>query len=748
MEKTIHASVKGMTCAACAQTVEKAIAGVGGVKEANINLVNHSAKITFDDSVTSIETLQTAVAATGYGLGPANDPQTTTFETPETAADRDRQNRIIRNNMILAGLFSVPVMMVSMRFMHEAWAAYVSMVLSAPVVFWFGRDFFRRGFAQLTRLNSNMDTLVALSTASAWFFSAVNTLFPDLLGKTGSATGIYFESAAMIIFFVMLGKWLEAKAGKRTRLSLMSLMELQPRLAIINRFGTEEEIPVDQVHPGDELIVKPGAAIPVDGIVLSGHSWVEESFLTGESTPVEKTQKSRVWAGTINQDGHFHMVAHKTGHDTYLAELIRAVVDAQGSKAPVQKMADRISGVFVPTVIAIALLTFIGWLLSGSENALELAFSTSISVLIIACPCALGLATPTAVTVALGVGARNGILIKNAEALQQTASISAVVVDKTGTITEGKPTVSYIRWLVDEFQEIHADELYSLELKSEHPMAKAICAHFSDRNFPKYQVTDFTVIRGRGMQARINDKLYYVGSSAFMQELGIRRPVTQFRSASETVSYFAMEGQLLAEIHIEDNVREGAREAVQNLIQQNVRIHLATGDQNSAAETVAQEVGIKAIRAQMLPHQKREYVQDIQAHGFVTAMVGDGINDAEAMAVADVSVAMARGSDLAVRVADITLSYNDLRGVPKVIGLAKRTMKVIKQNLFWAFLYNIAAIPLAAGALYPVSGILLSPMIAGAAMAFSSVTVVLNSLKLNKHNFETNSFSITRKAGQ
>jgi Cu2+-exporting ATPase len=747
MEKiSITAAVEGMTCASCAQTVENALRNVPGVEEASVNLFTHTATIVFDPSQTGPEMLQQAVDRTGYVLKPAVEAADNPdhAEKPEHHPDK-KASRQLKNDLIYSGLLSIPVFVLGMFFMDQSWAAWVSLLLSAPVVFWFGRRFFIRGLKQLRYLNSNMDTLVALSTGIAWLYSAVNTFYPSLLHTSrNSAHHIYFESAAIIVFFILLGKWLEEKAGKRTRLALISIMKLQPHRAIINRFGKEEEVSVNEVNPGDELIIKPGMIIPVDGIVIRGESAVDESLLTGEPMFVEKTNQSPVWAGTLNQDGLLYVAAHKVGKQTYLAQLIEAVVKAQNSKAPIQRLADKVSGVFVPTVIVIAVFTFIAWALSGADDAITHAFSAAISVLIIACPCALGLATPTAITVAIGVGAKHGILFKNAASLETAARVKAVVLDKTGTITVGKPQVTYVRWLKPEYEEQHAHALYSIEKKSEHPLAVAIASFLAEKNYKNEAVTDFSAIRGRGIKASVDGIPYVIGSSAFMQELGIKRPPTQFRSPTETVSYFATGDVLLAEIHVEDVIKEGSKEAVEMLNRLGVRVHLATGDLNSAAETVAQEVGIKAIRAQMMPSQKRAYVEEIKKRGWVTAMVGDGVNDAEAMAAADISIAMAKGSDIAINVADITIANNDLRGVPRAIGLAKRTLKIIKQNLFWAFAYNVAAIPIATGFLYPYMGLQLDPMIAGAAMAFSSVTVVLNSLKLNKHNFNTAGFDITK----
>jgi Cu2+-exporting ATPase len=734
---TVTAPVEGMTCAACVQTVERALRNADGVTDASVNLATKTATVTFDPSKTAPETIREAVNKTGYTmLAPVESPARLLMPTPEKHESDRARERHIRRDMLLAGVFSLPVFIMGMYFMEDVRAHWASLFLSAPVVFWFGRRFFISGFKHLKNLDTNMDTLVALSTGIAWLYSAFNTVFPHAMHLEGSGGHqIYFESAALIVFFILLGKWLEERAGKRTRLALISLLKLQPHRAIINRFGVEEEVSVNDVHPGDELIIKPGMIIPVDGVVLRGESAVDEALMTGEPTPVEKTPKSNLYAGTLNQDGLLYMVAHKVGRETYLSQLIDAVVKAQGSKAPIQRLADTVAGVFVPAVIAIAILTFTGWLLFGGSAAQ--AFTSAIAVLIIACPCALGLATPTAIMVGIGVGAKHGILIRNAESLETAAKLRAVVVDKTGTVTVGRPQVTVVRWLNEAYETAHGHALYSIEKKSEHPLAVAIASYFAEKNYKNEDVTDFSAIRGRGIKASVAGVPYAIGSSAFMQDLGIRRPVTKFQSATETVSYFATGNTLLAEIHVEDVIKEGSKEAVEMMKRLGVRVHLATGDLNSAAETVAQEVGIKAIRAQMLPQQKRAYVEEIRNSGYVTAMVGDGVNDAEAMAAADVSIAMAKGSDVAINVADITIATSDLRGVPRAVGLAKRTVKIIKQNLFWAFAYNVAAIPLAASGQ-------LDPMIAGAAMAFSSVTVVINSLKLNKHNFNTAGFDITK----
>jgi Cu2+-exporting ATPase len=582
-----------------------------------------------------------------------------------------------------------------------------------------------------------MDTLVALSTGIAFIFSLFNTLFPEFWHNRGIHPHVYYEAATVIITFISLGKLLEEKAKSNTSSAIKKLMGLQPKTlkAIIN--GEEQEIPIASVQKGYTIVVRPGEKIPVDGTVLSGSSNVDESMITGEPVPVFKTKGEKVFAGTVNQKGSFQFEAEKVGGETLLSQIIKMVQEAQGSKAPVQKLVDKIAGIFVPVVMAISIVTFVVWMFVGGDDAFTHALLTSVAVLVIACPCALGLATPTAIMVGVGKGAENNILIKDAESLELGHKVNAVVLDKTGTITEGKPTVTNLFWTEKAHEAYHAGVLLALENQSEHPLADAVVKKLKEEGVQSEELKDFDSITGKGVKATDNaGKTYYIGNNKLMRENQINIPESTGQKANEwqdeakTVVFFSDDQEVLAVLAIADKIKATSKSAIEKLKKNGVEVYMLTGDNNQTARAVAWQVGLTDFKGEVLPSDKADFVKELQSKGKIVAMVGDGINDSHALAQAEVSIAMGHGSDIAMDVAKMTLITSDLESIPKALKLSTKTVQGIRQNLFWAFIYNIIGIPIAAGVLYPVNGFLLDPMIAGAAMAFSSVSVVLNSLRL------------------
>ncbi|MBC7757589.1 MAG: copper-translocating P-type ATPase, partial [Phormidesmis sp. FL-bin-119] len=577
----------------------------------------------------------------------------------------------------------------------------------------------------------------------AFIFSVFNTVYPEFWHQRGLHPHVYYEAASVIIVFISLGKMLEEKAKSNTSSAIKKLMGLQPKTVRILVNDTEQEIPVKSVAPGNIIIVRPGEKIPVDGTLTSGSSYVDESTITGEPVPVQKQKDTKVFAGTMNQKGSFQFRADKVGSFTLLAQIIKAVQDAQGSKAPVQKLVDKISGIFVPVVIGISIITFILWMLFGGENAFTHALLTSVTVLVIACPCALGLATPTAIMVGIGKGAENNILIKDAESLELGHKVNAIILDKTGTITEGKPVVNAIEWGASR---THDDSLkavlYSLEIRSEHPLAEAVVNHLKGAGIAGMELSSFESITARGVKGTVGDKTYFAGNQKLILENDIqigddlKEKAGRYQQKANTVIYFADKAEVLAVIAIADKVKATSAKAMQLLRHMGVEVYMLTGDNQETAAAVAHEVEISHFKAEVLPSEKADFVKDLQAQGKIVAMVGDGINDSHALAQADVSIAMGKGSDIAMDVAKMTLITSDLLAIPKALKLSKRTVQTVRQNLFWAFIYNIIGIPLAAGVLYTYNGFLLDPMIAGAAMALSSVSVVTNSLRLKTANLE------------
>jgi P-type Cu2+ transporter len=727
--------VTGMSCAACAVSVESTIGALNGVLKATVNYADQSVLVEYNPDEVSVAIMQKAVQAVGYDLL----VEDTSVEDIE---EMQRKHYLeVRGNTILSAIFSIPVFVLSMFFHGKfQYQNYFLFVISLPVLAWFGRNFFLIAWKQAMHLKTNMDTLVAISTGTAFLFSAFNTFFPEVFLKRGLHPHVYYEAATVIITFILLGRTLEEKAKGRTSQAIKELIGLQPKTVKVLRDNQEIEVPIEQVQIGEIIIIHPGERIPVDGSVFSGHSFVDESTISGEPLPAEKSPGDKLYAGTMNQKGSFQLTAEKVGADTILAHIIKTVKEAQGSKAPVQNLADKIAGIFVPVVLVVALISFAVWYFSGIEENLTYAFLSMVTVLIIACPCALGLATPTAVMVGIGKGARTGILIKDAESLETACKINAVVFDKTGTVTMGRPTVSDVIW--DENipdQDKYKEMIYKMEGLSEHPLSEAITRYFGQLGLDHISVTDFESITGKGLKAMIEGKYWLIGNERLISDYSVKtsdllaKIAKDLKRQAKTVTYFGDESKVYSIIAINDPVKETSADAIQQLHDLDLEIYMLTGDNEETARAIAQQVNIKNFKASALPGDKAEFIRQLQKEGKKVAMAGDGINDTEALAVADLGIAMGSGSDIALEVAKVTLVKSDLRQIVKTIRLSKQTVRTIKQNLFWAFIYNVIGIPLAAGILFPFTGFLLNPMIAGAAMAMSSVSVVTNSLRLNRY---------------
>ena len=730
-KKTIRQTfpVLNMTCASCAISAESIVKASPGVQSASVNYANANLNVEYDPGATNPEALQKAVRSIGYDL--LLESESTRQQTLEDL--HQKKYKSLKSKTTWAIILSLPVVVIGMFFMNMPYANEIMWVLSTPVVLWLGRDFFINAWKQLQHRKANMDTLVALSTGIAYVFSVFNMFFPEFWQQRGLEAHVYFEAAAVIIAFILLGKLLEEKAKGNTSSAIKKLMGLQPKtVTIISPSGEEKQIPIEDVNRGDNILVKPGEKIAVDGMVISGSSYVDESMLSGEPVPVSKKQNDKVFAGTINQKGSFRFEAVKVGKETMLAQIIKMVQDAQGSKAPIQKLVDKIAGIFVPIVIGISIVTFVLWLALGGESGLVHGLLAAITVLVIACPCALGLATPTAIMVGVGKGAENGILIKDAESLELTKKVNAIVLDKTGTITEGRPRVTGVKWLND--QDNTMPVLYHLEKRSEHPLADAVVNHFN--NDQSIDLSGFESITGKGAKAVYEGKTWYVGNKKLLAENNIsiatdlQQQADEWTHESKTVIWFADDKEAYAVLAIADNIKETSVKAITRLKEMGIDVYMLTGDNKATAAAIAAQTGIDHYEAEVLPQQKADFIQHLQQQGKTVAMVGDGINDSTALATADVSIAMGKGSDIAMDVSKMTIISSDLDKIPQAIKLSKQTVTTIQQNLFWAFIYNLIGIPSAAGILYPVNGFLLNPMIAGAAMALSSVSVVTNSLRL------------------
>lgn len=732
--KKVNLPVTGMSCAACAVSVESMLKNTAGVADAGVNYANQQAWIDFDPKATSLPELDKVLQGIGYGLILAE-------EEDEAAAEQEKIQQehyeALKKRTIWAGILSIPVVIIGMFFMDMPFGNYIMMALTLPVLLFFGRDFFINAWKQAKHGKANMDTLVAISTGIAFLFSTFTTFNPDFWHHRGLHPHVYFEAAAVVIFFILLGKLLEERAKSTTSDALKKLIGLQPKTVHIIRNGQEQEIPVKEVRLGDEVVIRAGEKIPVDGKVISGNSFVDESLMTGEPLPAEKKAGEPVYAGTINQNGSFSFVAEKVGKNTVLAQIIQTVKDAQGSKAPVQRLVDKIAGIFVPIVLVIAVVTFITWLILGGENELTHALLASVSVLVIACPCALGLATPTAIMVGVGKGAEHNILIRDAESLEKAHEVNAVILDKTGTLTEGHPQVTEWKWADNlEANNQHLAAIRTLESRSEHPLAQAIVRYTTSTE--TVAVNHFESVTASGVRGSVGGNDYLIGTFSFLEKESTEmnsqlvQLAEERRSLAQTVIGVSCNKQHIAMIAIADQLKSTSAEAVKKLINQGIDVYMLTGDNRQTAEAVARQVGITHYEAEVKPEDKMQFVKKLQQQGKVVAMVGDGINDSQALAQADVSVAMGKGSDIAMDVAKMTLITSDLLVLPKAFKLSKKTVSTIRQNLFWAFIYNLIGIPVAAGVLYPFNGFLLNPMLAGAAMALSSVSVVANSLRLKQ----------------
>ncbi|MES2267447.1 MAG: heavy metal translocating P-type ATPase [Bacteroidota bacterium] len=738
--QTLTFPVTGMTCAACASSVESMINSQIGVEKAEVNYATQSVKVAFHPDVVQPFNFQKAVQSVGYDL----IIDMVNGKEQQAQAQQSHYNKL-KKNIVWATVLTIPVVLIGMVFMHLPYANFIMLVLTAPVLFVAGRSFFVNAWKQAKHGRANMDTLVAMSTGIAFAFSVFNTFFPEGWYSQGLMPHVYFEAASVVIVFIMLGKLLEERAKSNTSSAIKKLIGLQPKTVLLLTEEGEIETAIADVQVGDRLLVRPGEKIPVDGVLYEGSSFVDESMISGEPVPVEKKAGEKVFAGTLNQKGSFRFTAEKVGSGTMLAQIIQLVQDAQGSKAPVQKLVDKVAGIFVPVVMLIALLSLGTWLAFGGQHAFTQGLLAMVTVMVIACPCALGLATPTAVMVGIGKGAENGILIRDAEALEIGYRVNAVILDKTGTLTEGKPKVTDLIWTkqAEGNIQILSGILLAIEQESEHPLAEAIVKYLKDQQVKRISLDYFNSLTGRGVEGMLNGTPYFAGSPKLVDVSNIQMPDDLKKqrevllNAAKTVIYFADHTSVLGIIGIQDRLKDHSFQAVADLKKQGIEIYMVTGDNLQTAHRIGAEAGIDHIMADALPADKANFVKQLQSNGKIVAMVGDGINDSQALAQANLSIAMGHGSDIAMDVAKITLVSSDLTQIAKALKLSKLTVRTIRQNLFWAFIYNLIGIPIAAGLLYPINGFLLNPMIAGAAMALSSVSVVSNSLrlKLSKLNF-------------
>jgi Cu+-exporting ATPase len=735
-----------MTCAACQARVQRALAKEPGVTSASVNLMTNSASVAYDPNVTSPEGLVDAIRATGYGAGLPRPDRSAAAE--QEAQDRARAAEFIdlRTKAMAAfgiGVLAMIVPMVTpmppMTATSGAPVAWWMMLVStAAVMLWAGRDFYVHAWTALRHGSSNMNTLITVGTGAAFLFSVVATVSPGLFLRRGVEPQVYYEAVILIIAFVLTGRALEARAKRQTSLALHRLIDLQPATARVERDGIEAEVPIADVARRDVVLVRPGDRIPVDGVVVDGTSAVDESMLTGESMPVNKAAGDHVFGGTVNRAGAFRLTATTLGDDSALARIVRLMRDAQATRAPIQNLADRVSAVFVPVVISLAIITLIVWLIVGGSGHLLQAITASVSVLIIACPCAMGLAVPTAVMVATGKGAELGLLIKGGEALERAGHVDTIVLDKTGTVTEGAPAVTDVVVEPGETRDSVITAAASVEQLSEHPVAVAIVRSARETKARLPRSSRFATTTGRGVTAQVDGKSVSVGSEEFVASCAVtsdamRRAANQFASEGKTPVLVSVDGRTIGVIGVSDRIRPSSSAAIQRLKSMGMSVAMLTGDATPAAEFIARQAGIDEVAARLLPDQKTGEIARRQRDGRVVAMVGDGINDAPSLAQADVGVAIGTGTEVAIEASDITLMRADLGAVADAIELSRRAMRTMRGNLFWAFVYNVVGIPIAAGVLYPRFGLLLSPVIASAAMALSSVSVVTNSLRLRRY---------------
>lgn len=722
--------VTNMTCAACASSSQNVLSFVPGVLNASVNFANGNAMIEYIPELSSLTGMKSALKEVGFDL--LIDEKESSRENLEQL--QQEKYKKLKRDTISAVALAVPLMLIGMVFMNMPYADYIMWALATPILFIFGQRFFVGAWKQAKRFSANMDTLVALSTGIAYLFSVFNIFFPEVWESKGLEAHVYFEASGVIIAFILLGKMMEERAKGNTSTAIKKLMGLQPDTVTVFKDDVPTEVPISEVQVDDIILVKPGDRIAVDGVVTQGSSFIDESMISGEPIAVEKTLDSGVFAGTINQKGSFRFKANKVGKDTLLAHIIKTVEQAQGSKAPVQNLVDKIAGIFVPVVMGIAILSFILWMILGGDENLAHGLLAMVTVLVIACPCALGLATPTAIMVGIGKGAEAGILIKDAVSLETSRKVDVVVLDKTGTLTEGRPEVSSTIW-ADNITEEQKNILYSIEAQSEHPLADAITASMKDES-QLLNGVEVQQVSGKGIDGNYNGKHYFVGNPQYIRSKNIsitaslEKAIDKELAAAHTVTVFANDENALGVISITDKLKPTTKEAIHQLMKMGIDTAIFTGDNEMVAKALAMELGIANYKGNVLPEEKAALVKELQQKGKIVAMVGDGINDSAALAQSDVSIAMGKGSDIAMEVAKMTIISSDLLKIPQAIRLSDKTVKTIRQNLFWAFIYNIIGIPIAAGILYPINGFLLNPMIAGAAMALSSVSVVTNSLRL------------------
>jgi Cu+-exporting ATPase len=777
--------VTGMTCSACQSFIQRTLASQAGVQDASVNLMLHNATVTFDPGVTSVAALVDTIRGTGYGAEISAQHSSILVEQAEHDAEQWREYRQLRLKAAIslaAGLFamvlSMPLMSMSrvggmermkdplmswnmrvldpglrktlpwMYRMSEDAIRWFLFALAAFILLWAGRRFYAKAWSALLHKTADMNTLVALGTGAAFLYSAASTIAPGFFVTHGIAPDVYFEAAILIVGFVLTGNALESRAKGRTASALRKLVQLQPKTATVLRDGAELNLPVESIQEGDIILVRPGERIATDGKVVSGRSTVDESMLTGESLPVEKVAEDRVIGGSLNQNGSLQYRASSLGAGSTLAQIVLLLREAQGSRAPIQRVADRISAIFVPTVLGIAVVTFCAWRFFAPHAGIMQAFAAAVTVLVIACPCAMGLAVPTAVMVATGRGAAFGILIKGGEALQRLEKIDTVVLDKTGTITEGRPQVTNVLLAVHESEDgtrpntINVEDRLlrfaaALEHASEHPLAHAVVRYAEERGLSLPQAQEFEALTGLGVAGSVEGEPALIGNAALMARHGVAMDSLQadevrLTEEGKTPLWVAIGGRLTGIIAVADTIKPGSITAVRQMHAEGLRVVMLTGDNKRSADAIAREAGVDEVIAGVLPAGKVDAIKRLQQDHRVVAMVGDGINDAPALAQADVGLTMASGADIAMEAGDVTLMRSDLTGVAAAIALSRGTMRVMRQNLFWAFIYNVIGIPLAAGAMYPICGLLLSPVLASAAMALSSFSVVTNSLRLRR----------------
>jgi len=736
----LGAPVRGMHCAGCVGKVERALRGVEGVAEATVNLATERATVRFDPSRTGLEALQQAVARAGYELvSPPLTPAPAGVPADESTTS-EREGRHLRAKFVAGALLSAPVMVGSMPavfpwapgWLREPW---LLLALTTPVMFWVGNQFHRGLLHDLRYRSASMSSLVSIGTGAAYLFSVAVTLWPHHFMALGAMT--HYETVAVVITLVVLGRWLELRARGRTSEAIQRLMSLAPAMARVIRDGVEAEIPAAEVRAGDLVRLRPGERVPVDGVVVDGASSVDESMLTGESLPADKSVDSHVFGGTVNRTGTFLLRATRVGGETTLARIIQLVEEAQGSRAPIQRLADRVASVFVPAVLVIAALTFVTWWILGPAPSVLAALTNAVAVLVIACPCAMGLATPTAIMVATGRGAESGVLIRSAAALETLHRVDTVLFDKTGTLTVGRPTVTDVVAAQGETPDAVLALAAAVEQGSEHPIGEALLARAKELGLALPPVSGFQAVPGQGIVGTVAEGPVLLGNRGLMAARGI--PVSPLAARAEdlaaegkTVAHLALAGRMLGLVAVADALKPEARATVEGIRARGLGAVMVTGDNRLTAASIARQAGVDRVLAEVLPQDKAREVKTLQASGSCVAMVGDGINDAPALVQADVGIAMGSGTDVAMDAADVTLMRSDLWGVLAALDLSRRTIRIVRENLVWAFGYNVVLIPVAAGLLYPLWGIQLSPMLAGLAMAFSSVSVVTNSLRLKR----------------